>query len=63
VISISELVVFVALWPCLSYCSGAALGFAARYWAKWLRPVPGSVLGAVANVAGAGLSLLVVWAA
>jgi hypothetical protein len=63
VISISELVVFVALWPCLSYCTGGALGFAARYWAKWLRPVPTPILGAVANVLGAGFSLLAVWAA
>lgn len=62
-ISIPELITAVLLWPCLSYCSGMALGFAARHWAKWLRPIPGPVVGAIANVVGAGLALLAVWAA
>ena len=56
----SELIVAACLWPCLSYCVGSALAFAARHWAwcRWLRPCSASVLGMVANVIGGALACL-----
>jgi hypothetical protein len=62
-IDITEAIVALCLWPCLSYTVGSTVPFLARRWARWLRVIPAPVLGAVANVVGACLSLLAVWAA
>lgn len=59
-INVTEALVAVCLWPCLSYTVGSALPFIARHWAKALRPIPGPVLGVIANVVGAGLAVLAV---
>lgn len=49
-ISAQELIVAAVLWPFLSYGLGSCLAFAAKHWAKWARPIPPPVLGAVADV-------------
>lgn len=59
-IDITEALVALALWPSLSFTLGACLPFLARHWARWLRPIPGPVLGALANVVGAALAILAV---
>lgn len=59
-IDVTEALVALCLWPCISYTLGSALAFVVRHWAKWLRPVPTPVLGVLANVAGAALSVLAV---
>ena len=59
-INVTEALVAVALWPALSYTVGSALPFLARHWAKWMRPIPGPVLGVIANVTGAALAVLAV---
>lgn len=59
-IDVTEALVAVCLWPCISYTVGSALPFLARHWAKWLRPIPAPVLGVLANLVGAALAVLAV---
>lgn len=62
---LTQFLVLLCLWPWLSYSIGSMLPWAAKHWRwfRWLRPVPPQMLGAAANVLGAGAAGLAVWLA